>query len=111
MLSKKIHHQKISSPLERGRDHSMFHPASTANWRKEPIFRGSATLIKGRYKLIYIFGFSGDPESDKSIELYDIEADPEELDNLYPTQRTIGDSLFAELLSGINEADRRYLGK
>ena len=79
--------------------------------KDEPIFRGSATLIKGRYKLIYIFGFSGDPESDKSIELYDIEADPEELDNLYPTQKTLGDSLFAELLSGINEADRRYLGK
>ena len=78
--------------------------------KDDTIFRGSAMLIRGQYKLIYIFGFSSDPESEKSIELYDIETDPEELINLYPAQKSLGDSLLAELLSGLDEADRRYLG-
>lgn len=76
--------------------------------KDQPIHRGSAMLIKGPYKLTYIFGFPGDLKGGKSIELYDIEADPEELNNLYPTQKTLGESLLNELLSGLENADRKY---
>ncbi|MGB7876910.1 MAG: sulfatase-like hydrolase/transferase [Anaerolineales bacterium] len=74
--------------------------------KDQALLKGSAMLVKGRYKLVYIFGFSSDP----SIELYDLEADPEELDNLYPAQKALGDNLYAELRSGLEDADQRYLG-
>jgi len=76
----------------------------------QPINKGSAMLVKGRYKLVYIFGYPYDLENGESVELYDLEADPEELTNLYPTQKTLGDSLLAELLASRDNADRRYLG-
>lgn len=75
----------------------------------ERFHKGSTMLVKGRYKLVYIFGFPDDPENDGSIELYDLESDPEELNNLYPSQKTLGDSLHAELLTGLENADRKYL--
>ena len=67
-------------------------------------------LVKGRYKLVYVFGFPNDLKNGEAIELYDLEADPGELNNLYPAQKSLGDTLLAELRSGLEDADRKYLG-
>jgi len=77
----------------------------------QPLQKGSVMLVKGRYKLVYIYGYSADPEIGDSIELYDLESDPEELNNLYPAQKTLGDNLLAELRSSLENADRKYLGE
>lgn len=72
--------------------------------------KGSAILVKGRYKLVYIFGYPNDFENGESVELYDLEADPEELNDLYPEEKRLGDDLLAELLASRDNADQRYFG-
>ena len=79
--------------------------------KDQPLHKGSAMLVKGRYKLVYIFGYPNDFENGELVELYDLETDPEELNNLYPAQKTLGNSLLAELLASRDNADRRYLGE
>ena len=78
--------------------------------KKQSLDKGSAMLVKENYKLVYIFGYPNDLENGESVELYDLEVDPEELNDLYPGQRTLGDDLLAELLASREDADRRYLG-
>jgi arylsulfatase A-like enzyme len=77
----------------------------------QALHQGSAMLIKGRYKLTYIFDDSYDFENGESVELFDLENDPGELNDLYPTQKELGDSLLAELITSRDHADRRYLGE
>jgi arylsulfatase A-like enzyme len=77
----------------------------------QPLHKGSAMMVKGRYKLVYIFGYPNDFENGESVELYDLENDPEELTNLYSTQKTLGDSLLNELRASRDNADRKYLGE
>ena len=79
----------------------------------QPFSKGSAMLVKGRYKLACVFGYSNTPENGnvESVELYDLESDSEELNDLYPTQKALGESLLAELFSSRDNADRRYLGE
>jgi arylsulfatase A-like enzyme len=77
--------------------------------KNHPLDKGSTMLVKGPYKLVYIFGYP-DFENGASVELYNLESDPNELNNLYPTQKALGDSLLAELLAERDDADRKYLG-
>ena len=43
------------------------------------------------------------------IKLYNIEVDPEELVDLYDSQRGIADELLTELKSRLDEANQPYL--
>ena len=45
---------------------------------------------------------------DEYFELYDIENDPEELNNLYGSQKNIADDLFNELITVMKQADAPY---
>ena len=58
----------------------------------------TATLcqVKGSHKLIYYFGYE-ELKGKEHVELYDIAADPQELHNLYPSQKALGDGLLTEL--------------
>jgi hypothetical protein len=50
-------------------------------------------MIKGRHKLIHYRGYEQEIED----ELFDLENDPEELDNLYSTKKSISDDMMDEL--------------
>jgi arylsulfatase A-like enzyme len=79
------------------------------NKQYTPIEIATITLIKGRYKLQYFFGYDelGGPGSER-IELYDLKNDPEELDNLYTVKRETATDLLGELKKKISEADKPY---
>ena len=89
-------------------DRSVFvlHPESSR--ARQPISEGSAAIIKGNLKLIYTFGLKGLADNNPFIELYDLEADPEELINLYSPAHPEGQTLLAELLERIERADQPY---
>lgn len=74
----------------------------------DPIQGGTAMLVRGNHKLIYYFGYEELGESGEMIELYDIESDPDELENLYPSQKQIADELLAVVLDRIEAADQPY---
>jgi arylsulfatase A-like enzyme len=73
-----------------------------------PLTQATLTHVKGRYKLMYFFGFERLGGSGERVLLYDLEADPEELKDLYPGQKALGDELLAELKAKLAEADHPF---
>jgi len=67
----------------------------------------SVAMIKGKYKLIYYFGYKK-TEGDH-VELFDIETDPQELQNLSSVQSGITEELQTELKSKIVEVNKPYM--
>jgi len=53
------------------------------------ITKASLMVMKGGYKLLWHLGYEQLGESGENIELYDIFADPEEINNLYPQAKNI----------------------
>lgn len=80
------------------------------NKQYEPIEIATVTLVKERYKLQYFFGYEeiGGPGSER-IELYDLKADPQELNNLASSKRETTAELLNELRQKLAEADEPYL--
>lgn len=73
------------------------------------LHQATAMMIKGKYKLTYFFGYKELGEGNERVELYDIEADPEELNDLYQTNNTTASALLDELKKKINEVNKPYL--
>jgi len=73
------------------------------------IITASAMCVRGRYKVMWYFGYDGIDDGDELIELYDIDADPEELHDLYSLQKEIADELMDMLRSKITELDLNNL--
>ena len=63
----------------------------------KPIHKGSAMLIRDHYKLVYIFGFETDLEDGELIELYNLQDDPEELNDLASSRPDIVTHMLSEL--------------
>ena len=73
-----------------------------------PLTQASTILVKENYKLHYYFGY---PEINggELVRLFDIKADPEELVDLYPSQKGIALELLDELKARLKEVDAPYL--
>jgi hypothetical protein len=65
-------------------------------------------LVKGRYKLLYFFGY-GERGIDELVKLYDIEADPEELADISSARPDVVTELLGELKTKLNEVNQPYL--
>ena len=61
---------------------------------------GTIALLKGHYKLIYYFGYR---TIEDGFEFYDLENDPEELNDLYPAGGAVVEEIKAELLAAAEE--------
>lgn len=70
----------------------------------QPFKKATIAMQKGNYKLIYYTGY----EPEDTFELYDLHADIEELDDLYPAQPTIARWMKAELLESLFDANKSY---
>ena len=71
----------------------------------QPLKRATVAMQKGNYKLIYYTGY----EPEDTFELYDLDADPEELEDLYPAQPLIAGRMKEELLESLFDADKPYM--
>jgi sulfatase-like protein len=71
----------------------------------QPLKRATIAMQKGNYKLIYYTGY----EPEDSFELYDLDADIEELDDLYPAQPTIARRMKEELLDSLFDSNKPYM--
>lgn len=73
-----------------------------------PFKKATLALMKGRYKLMYFFGY---PElrGNERVELYDIESDPEELNELSAAQPDLAHELLSKLKSKLSEVNQPYL--
>jgi hypothetical protein len=67
------------------------------------------SIFKEEYKLLYYFGLKEMKGHEEYFELYNIEKDPEELNNLYERKRDVADELFNELKTKMQKADEPYI--
>ncbi len=75
------------------------------NPQRAPLAKATVAMIKGRYKLIHYLGYAG---YEDEYELYDLEADPEEMEDLYAAQPAAAAELRAEMLGKLAEVNRPY---
>jgi arylsulfatase A-like enzyme len=81
---------------------------SRANEENTPIEIGSFALIRGSYKLIYYVGY---PELDGGdyFELYDIDVDPEEMNELSSTKPDLANEMLQTIKAKLAEVNEPYL--
>ena len=71
-----------------------------------PLTKAAISMHKGQYKLIAYLGYE---EMESPYELYDLESDPEEFDNLAETDSAVFARMKDEFLSHLADANRPYL--
>ncbi len=84
---------------------SIYVVEAKSNPQHAPLARATVALIKGRHKLVHYLGYRGHEDA---YELYDLQDDPEELHNLYPSQTGFGAELRSELLYKLQQVNRPY---
>ncbi len=87
---------------------SVYVVRAAKNPPSSPLTRASTMLVKGRYKLLYFFGYE-DRGFQELVKLFDIQADPEELNDLSLSQKDVTTEMLAELKSKLDQVNRPYL--
>jgi arylsulfatase A-like enzyme len=86
-------------------ERSTFSIEAKSNSSFGPLARTTIVLRKGVHKLIYYTGY----EPEDTFELYDLEADIEEINDLYPAQPAIAKKLREELLDSLLDVNKPYM--
>ena len=84
---------------------SLFAIEAKTNSAFAPLKKATIAMHKGQFKLIAYFGYRGFEET---YEIYDIENDPEELEELSAGNPTEFASMKEELLDNLADANRPY---
>ena len=69
-----------------------------------PLTKITLAMRKGKYKIVYYTGY----KVDVFFELYDLESDPEELNDLYLTEPSMAVTMREELLAKLREVNQPY---
>lgn len=88
-------------------ERSVFVVEAQKNPKYAPLTTATVALIKGQYKLIHYFGYDG---FENEYELYDLANDPEEMADLYPSQKSLAADLENELREKLREVNQPYNG-
>jgi arylsulfatase len=91
---------------EASMERSIFAVEAKSNSKRAPLTKATVTLIKGQYKLIHYFGYDG---YEDEYELYDLANDPEEMEDLYSSNRAVAADLQRELEEKLREVNRPYV--
>ena len=86
-------------------DRSIFPVMAKDNPAFQPIRRATFALIKGAYEL---FLFGGYPGHEDWFELYNLQEDPQELQDLFSKDITTASHMKNELLEAIHAANRNH---
>lgn len=86
-------------------DRSIFAVEAKGGNSSKQLINKSLMILKGQYKLTYYYGYSRIRDINPLIELYDIEKDPEEMDDLSTKLPKIAADMVEELLAEFEAAD------
>jgi arylsulfatase A-like enzyme len=81
---------------------------SRAHEKNAPIEKGSFTLIQGSYKMMYYLGYK-ELDGEDYAELYDIDADPEELNELSSKKPDLANEMLHTIKAKLAEVNEPYL--
>jgi arylsulfatase A-like enzyme len=70
-----------------------------------PLTKGTIAMMQGGHKLIHYFGY---PEYEDAYELYDLTNDPEELEDLFTSKRSLAAELQAQLAEELRRVNQPY---
>jgi len=87
---------------------SIFPMMAKDNAAFRPIEHATFTLIKGAYELFFFTGYPGHTDA---FELYNLEEDPNELNDLSKKDLTTASHMKNELLEAVHTANRNYQKK
>jgi len=97
-------YQQTTAPSDR----SIYAVRSYYAERTNALTQASITLVKGRYKLHYYFGYSETGGNDL-VKLFDVKDDPGEMKDLSEVKKDITSEMLRELKVRLAEADEPYL--
>lgn len=86
-------------------ERSVFSVEAKLNPKYQPLTKGTVSLVRDRYKLIHYFGYDG---HENEYELYDHVNDPEEVDDLYSSLKSVAADLQSELKEKLHEANQPH---
>lgn len=89
-------------------ERSIYVMQARTNPQYAPLSTATVALVKGQYKLTYFFGYQELKNEDR-LELYDVQNDPEEMNNLYSAKRETAADLLQELRNKLAEMNAPYL--
>jgi len=95
-------------PAAPGQPRSIFALQARYNEKYAPIQEATAMLVRWPYKLVHYFGYEELGDAGEMMELYHLENDPDELDDLSISHKGVASELLDELQTAINKADRLY---
>ncbi len=95
-----------ASALGKSRDIYVVEAKKNSN-QNSPLTTATVALIKENYKLMNFFGYE-ELDGDEHIELYDLERDPEELNDLSLTKRETTAELLNEIKQKLAEVNEPY---
>jgi arylsulfatase A-like enzyme len=84
-------------------ERSIYAVEAKRNPKMGPLSVGTVALMKGGYKLVHYFGYPNYPDM---YELYDLENDPEEMENLFTNRKGLASELSGELADRLKEVNR-----
>jgi choline-sulfatase len=85
---------------------SIFALEAKENPMQAPLEKATLALIKGQHKLVHYFGYEKHPHD---YEFYDLESDPEELEDLYPTMAPVIGAMQDELIAKLTQVNRPFV--
>ena len=89
-------------------ERSIYVLQARTNPQYAPLTTATVTLVKGQYKLIRFFGYQ-ELNNEERLELYDLQSDSEEMNNLYSAKPETAAELSKELQDKIAEMNAPYL--
>ncbi|MGD2027644.1 MAG: sulfatase-like hydrolase/transferase [Anaerolineales bacterium] len=90
-----------------GDDRQIYSVQAKDTPKYQPIESGSVSIYQGDYKLTRYFGYD-ELEGEELYELYHLEDDPGELDNLFDTLPEVANPLVQALKAKLEEVNRPY---
>ncbi len=98
----------VLPPFAPAAEHPVFALEATDSKENAPLNPASVMMIKGRYKLTCYFGYAELEGMGPRFELYDLENDPQEMQDLYSESFPVARELRDEILAKVKEVDKPY---
>lgn len=89
-------------------DRAIYAADAQKNKPLQPLTEATTMIVRWPYKLVYYLGYPELPDGKPVFELFDLENDPEELQNIYAPGSNPSDELTEELLQRMREKDQPY---
>jgi len=88
-------------------DRPVFGVKGDKNGKHAPLEHASTFIMEGRHKLHYSYGLKNTGEAEL-LRLFDLESDPEEMNDLHASQPALAQLLLDKLKAAIRESDKPY---